>query len=147
MNIFFTGSVRGGRTHQPQYADIVEILKEYGMVHSSHVSDDALSEYGETSLSSKEIFERELSALAKSDVVVAEVTTPSLGVGYLIAAASEQKKKIVALYKGTDTLQLSAIIKGDENLEVHTYETLEDIENALVVLNGIKKWAVLPSRI
>ncbi len=139
MNIFFTGSVRGGRALQPEYGDIVEVLKGHGTVHSSHVSDDALSEFGETNVSSREILKRELSALAKSDVVIAEVTTPSLGVEYLIAVASTQNKRIVALYKGTDTLQLSAIIKGDENLEVHTYETREDMENALAVLNGIKK--------
>lgn len=139
MNIFFTGSVRGGRAHRPEYADIVEVLTTYGTVYSSHVSDDALSEYGETNLMSTEILKRELSALAKSDVVVAEVTSPSLGVGYLIAAASAQKKKILALYKNTDTLQLSAIVKGDDHVEVHTYETLEDIENALAVLNSIKK--------
>ena len=85
MNIFFTGSIRGGRADQPRYSLIVKILERYGTVLSRHIQDEELSQYGETNLSAKEILERERGTLAKSDIVVAEVTTPSLGVGYLIA--------------------------------------------------------------
>ncbi len=131
MNIFFTGSVRGGRAQQPRYARIVKALEQYGTVLSSHVSDGTLSQFGETRLSGKEILERELDTLKRSDIIVAEVTTPSLGVGYLISCATALEKKVIALYRGKDTLKLSGIIKGDSRVDVHAYESDEDIERIL----------------
>ena len=131
MNIFFTASIRGGRADQPRYALIVEALKKHGTVFSSHVSDEALSQYGETNLSAGEILERERDALIKCDIAVAEVTTASLGVGYLIACATSLQKKVIALYCGDDTLKLSAIIKGDRGVEVRTYKTDHDIERII----------------
>ena len=131
MNIFFTGSIRGGRAHQPKHAFIVRALEKYGTVLSPTAYLDTLSEYGETELPREEIFKRERDALLKSDVVVAEVTTPSLGVGYLIACATTLQKRVLALYYGENTFKLSAMIKGDPMVEVHTYKTEEDIEKIL----------------
>ena len=65
--------------------------------------------------------------LAKSDIVVAEVTTPSLGVGYLISQATHSNKKVIALYNGEDALKLSAMIKGNKNVRVYLYKTEEDL--------------------
>lgn len=131
MNIFFTASVRGGRSQQPQYEHVVKVLERYGAVFSEHVSDSTLSQYGETDLQSADILAREKGALAKCDIVVAEVTTPSLGVGYLIAYATSLGKRAIALYCGEDTLKLSAIIKGDSHVETHAYKTGADVEKIL----------------
>jgi hypothetical protein len=131
MNIFFTGAVSGGRAQQPNYERIVAALAAYGTVYSRHVQDDTLSEYGETSLTPAEILNREQDQLGKSDVVVAEVTTPSLGVGYLLALASSFDKRIIALYQGDDSLKLSALIKGDPRIEVITYKTDDDFKGVL----------------
>lgn len=125
--IFFIGSIRGGRINQPQYVEVVAILKQYGTVFSEHVADKHLGEYGETDLEKEEIHNRELETLGKSDIVVAEVTTPSLGVGYLISQAIHVNKKVIALYNGEDVLKLSAMIKGDKNVRVHPYKTEEDL--------------------
>jgi nucleoside 2-deoxyribosyltransferase len=131
MNIFFTGSVSGGRAQQPEYARILKMLEAYGTVFPQYVSDEKLSHYGETDLSAKDIYEREQATLEKSDVVVAEVTVPSLGVGHLLASAAVLGKKVIALYKSEDTLKLSAIIKGDPNIRVFTYMNDADIEAVL----------------
>ncbi len=125
--IFFIGSIRGGRSNQPHYAEIVEILGQYGVVFSEHIADKHLGEYGETDLEKEEIHDRELETLGKSDMVIAEVTTPSLGVGYLISQAINLNKKVIALYNGEDTLKLSAMIKGDRNVKVRLYRTKEDL--------------------
>lgn len=134
MTIFFLASVRGGRGQQPRYEAIVRELGSYGTVLSSHVANEELSRFGETDMANGTIRERELAALAKADIVVAEVTTPSLGVGYLIARATSTGKRVVALYRGKDTLRLSAIIAGDPHVEIHTYENDEDAENILMAL-------------
>ncbi|MEK7083833.1 MAG: nucleoside 2-deoxyribosyltransferase [Patescibacteria group bacterium] len=131
MNIYFAGAIRGGRAEQPKYEEFVRILKQHGTVCSEHVGDETISAYGETDLVAEEIHERELKVLEKSDVVVAEVTTPSLGVGYLIAQAEKMGKRILAFYHGQDSLKLSAMIKGNAHVDVHMYERLEDVERIL----------------
>lgn len=137
MKIFFTGSVRGGRATQPTYEQIILALKRYGEVLSQHVSDETISEHGETELSSDEISSRELAALAEADIMVAEVSTPSLGVGNLIARASLLGMRVVALYHGEDTSKLSALIQGDENVSVYTYTKVGELPELLrVALQG-----------
>ena len=131
IKIFFIGSIRGGRISQPQYVGVVETLEQYGTVFSKHVADKSLGKYGETDLEKEEIHDRELDTLKESDLVVAEVTTPSLGVGYLISQAINLNKKVIALYNGEDTLKLSAMIKGDKNVNVYLYKTKEDL-NAIL---------------
>jgi 2'-deoxynucleoside 5'-phosphate N-hydrolase len=131
MNILFTGSIRGGRKHQPAYVKIMSILKKYGTVFSEHIGDETISEYGETHISKEEIHDREMNSLQKSDLVVAEVTTPSLGVGYLIANAISFKKRVICLYEGETTYLLSAMIKGNKSIEVESYKSISDIESIL----------------
>jgi nucleoside 2-deoxyribosyltransferase len=131
MNIFFSGSIRGGRGHQHLYPNIVSELEKHGTVFSKHISEESVSEYGETALSAEDIYERECAALQGSDIVVADVSVPSLGVGYVIAKAKEWGKPVIALHHGEDTLKLSALIKGDSNVRVYTYEEEEEIASLL----------------
>lgn len=128
MNIFFTGSIRGGRSLQPEYAAIVHTLEKYGTVLSQHVADEALSHYGETHLSNESILKRELEALDKSDIVVAEVTTPAHGVGYLIGRATALGKRVIALHHGEYELKLTSIFQGDPHIEIHAYKDTETID-------------------
>jgi len=131
MTIYFTGAVRGGRALQPKYAFIVKTLEKYGTVFSKHIADDSLSQIGETHIPNSEILERELTALEKSDVVVAEVTTPSHGVGYLIGRATSLGKRVIALHYGDYALKVTGILQGDSGIEIHAYKTDKDIENIL----------------
>ncbi len=131
MNIFFAASIRGGREHQPLYDAIVTELKKYGDVHAPHTADATLTNFGETELPDVEIHTRELEALARADVVVAEVTAPSLGVGYLVARAADMGKRVTALYHGDNLLELSSMIKGDSRIAVLRYGELGDLERTL----------------
>ena len=128
MKIFFSASVRAGREFQPQYLDIVSILKKYGEVLGEHLTEDTLPRHGETELAEKEIFEREMIGLAASDVCIAEVTTPSLGVGYIIATACTMNKRIICLYYGDDSYKLSAMIRGNDQITVYRYENKQKLE-------------------
>lgn len=128
MTILFTASVRGGRSQQPLYVEIVDVLQKFGTVRSEHVAHEEISHYGETDLTKEEIHDRELSALHDSDVIVAEVSVPSLGVGYMIAQALLNGKRVICLYQGEDTFHLSAMIKGNRNVEVVAYQKSSELE-------------------
>ena len=111
----------------PLYEIIVRELQKYGQVLSAHVADQNITVYGETDLSKEEIYDREMESIKNSDVLIAEVTTPSLGVGFEIAQALNKAKRVICLYQGGNTYKLSAMIKGDPKVEVFTYSTKEEL--------------------
>ena len=81
MKIYFSGSVSGGRKDVELYLQIILQLKEHGLVLTEHIGDARLDARGEPGLSDVEIHDRDLAWLRQADCLVAEVTTPSLGVG------------------------------------------------------------------
>nr|XP_025846964.1 2'-deoxynucleoside 5'-phosphate N-hydrolase 1 [Vulpes vulpes] len=58
------------------------------------------------------IYERDLAWLQQADVVVAEVTQPSLGVGYELGQAVALNKRILCLFRPQSGRVLSAMIRG-----------------------------------
>ena len=81
MKIYFAGSVRGGRDDKELYAEIVNKLGPFGTVLTEHLADKSLTSAGEGNISERDIYARDVEWLMSADAVVAEVTTPSLGVG------------------------------------------------------------------
>lgn len=128
MNIYFAGSIRGGRSDQALYAEIVSILNKYGTVFTEHVGDKNISIMGEGDLT-RQIHDRDIKWLKEADLVVAEVTTPSLGVGYEIAKAEEMGKKILCLFRRVEGRSISAMISGSDKLVLKEYKTPEDVKN------------------
>jgi hypothetical protein len=70
----------------------------------------------------QKIHDRDLGWLRDSDYLVAEVTTPSLGVGYEIAKATEWGKPVLCLYRPENGRSLSAMISGCDVGTVRTYQ-------------------------
>uniref|UniRef100_A0A8C5H6R4 2'-deoxynucleoside 5'-phosphate N-hydrolase 1 n=1 Tax=Gouania willdenowi TaxID=441366 RepID=A0A8C5H6R4_GOUWI len=101
MNVYFCGSIRGGRDDVDVYRRIVHALQTYGTVLTEHVSSSVLSDTGEAGTPSGDrgIHDRDVQWLRESEVVVAEVTQPSLGVGYELGRAVDMKKKILCLFR------------------------------------------------
>lgn len=107
------------------YGALISHLKTHGDVLTEHVGDYSLSLYGQNDLSDTYIHDRDVEWLLRSDVVVAEVTTPSLGVGYEIATAVEHDIPVIALFRGKRD-RLSAMIAGSSGVTTVTYEGLSD---------------------
>ena len=131
MKIYFAGSIRGGRGDANLYKQIIELLGEYGEVLTEHIGDEEISVHG-SGFDPVHIFEQDTDWLREADVVIAEVTTPSLGVGYEIGLAESLEKRILCLYRETEDRSLSAMIAGNRNLSIAQYESIEDIANYLV---------------
>jgi nucleoside 2-deoxyribosyltransferase len=125
MKIYFAGSIRGGREDKELYFQLIQRLSKYGQVLTGHVGDKEITEFGESDQSDEYIYNRDMSWLQEAEVVIAEVSTPSLGVGYEIGKAEEMGKKILCLYRNQNGKRLSAIISGNKNVRVVEYESLE----------------------
>jgi len=68
------------------------------------------------------IHDRDLSWLKESDYLVAEVTTPSLGVGYEIGKATEWGKPVLCLYRPAEGRSLSAMIAGSDAVTLKQHQ-------------------------
>jgi len=134
--IYFCGSIRGGRNDQQLYSDLIEFLQTYGTVLTAHVGEKDLSTDHE--LSSREIYDRDMVWMAQADIVVAEVSTPSHGVGYEIARAVSLKKKILCLYNAGNGPSLSAMIAGCPDVQTLGYYTVEEAKKAIKDFINIK---------
>ena len=74
----------------------------------------------------QEIYAEDMRWLEQSDIVVAEVTTPSLGVGYEIASAEKLAKPILCLYSPGADRSLSLMIRGNAHVTVCEYSTFAE---------------------
>lgn len=129
MKIYFAGSIRGGREDQALYLEIVKLLREYGEVLTEHIGDEDLSAAGET-LDDRAISDRDLAWLQEADYLVAEVTAPSLGVGFELGKATEWGKPVLCLYRPSDNRLLSALIAGSRDIKVCKYQNTGELKKA-----------------
>ena len=72
------------------------------------------------------IYEQDAAWLRECDVVIAECTCPSLGVGYELAYAEAHNKPVHIFYSPLKC-QLSAMLTGNTYFNIHPYEKEEDI--------------------
>ncbi len=126
--IYFAGSIRGGREKAEDYKKIVDILKKDAIILDEHVSNPKLSSTGEK-ISNEEIYKRDTNWLKECDLLIAEVTNPSLGVGYEIGYAGSLNKKIVCLYE--ESANLSGMISGNPSIILIPYDKIENLESKL----------------
>ena len=121
--IYFSGAISGGRADVALYQQIVEMLEAEGYrVLAGAVAAEHVGAGGET-LHPPDICARDLGWLDEADLVVAEVSVPSLGVGYEIAYATRVRRiPVIALYRRAYTQRCSAMISGDPGVQLLEYE-------------------------
>ncbi len=132
MKIYFAGSIRGGRGDAELYQQIIDYLKSFGEVLTEHIGDPKLTDLGDDGPTDRYIHDRDLEWLQTADVLVAEVTTVSLGVGYEIGRAVESGKKVLCLFRPESGKNLSAMIAGCPNLELVKYSNTLELRNAII---------------
>jgi 2'-deoxynucleoside 5'-phosphate N-hydrolase len=131
MRIYFAGSIRGGREDASIYFQIIEHLKNFGDVLTEHIGDKTLSAIGDDGPTDRFIHDRDMEWLLSSDVLVAEVTTVSLGVGYEIGRAVEHDIPVLCLYRSRAGKKLSAMISGNKQITVENYHTNQEAKTIL----------------
>jgi nucleoside 2-deoxyribosyltransferase len=130
MKIYFAGSVTGGREDQEFYGQIIKELQDFGDVLTEHLANQNLSALGE-SLTAQQIFQRDMAWLKQADVVVAEVTTPSLGVGYEIGQAESLGKSILCLFRELPGKRVSGMVRGNPQIKALAYKDIGEVKNIL----------------
>ncbi len=127
MKIYYAAAIRGAHLIDNSYLhkQIIQHLLQHYVVLTEHLADGSLKDIGEINLSDKEIHDRDMDLVKQADVIIAEVSNPSLGVGYELGRAVELQKRILCLYRDGEK-RLSAMIKGSDGIITKEYETSED---------------------
>ncbi len=128
--IYFACSIRGGRNDAETYAKLVSYINTRADVLSEIFANNKLTSAGSSGLS-KDIYAKDIAWVERADAIIAEVTTPSLGVGYEIAKAEEWGKPVLALFRQNDDCTLSAMIDGSPCLKIARYSDINDVKPAI----------------
>lgn len=133
--IYFAGSIRGGRVDAATYQRIINYIKRTEVVLTEHIGNNDLGVKLEAKEIDTYIYERDTKWLRSCDIVIAECTCPSLGVGYEMAYAEAHHIPVYIFYNKTKT-EISAMLNGSAYFKMIPYEKEADIYSAL---DGILK--------
>ena len=129
--IYFAGSIRGGRVDAELYNRMIKHMTTMGhIVLTEHVGSTKLCLHEQGRDGDRRIYEQDTAWLRESDVLVAECTCPSLGVGYELAYAEHHGKPVHIFYNRSKS-HLSAMLTGDNYFNIHPYSSEEEIFDTL----------------
>jgi nucleoside 2-deoxyribosyltransferase len=125
MKIYLACTVRGDRGGVVAGRAICERLQRHGHeVLTTHLLADNV-ESAESQLTEREVFRRDLEWLTACDVLVAEASGSSYGVGfevgYVLGRASVSGQRVVLLYDASRRDQVSRLITGNEDRACATF--------------------------
>lgn len=130
MKIYFASSIRGVNFREDYRKTWLTELSKIGTVVN-------VSGYDESADDDATIFERDIKWIAESDVLVAEISSPSLGVGYEISYAEHMNKPVICFYM--EDINISAMINGNTIIKKIPYnikkikntELLKEVQNTI----------------
>jgi 2'-deoxynucleoside 5'-phosphate N-hydrolase len=133
MNIYFACSITGGRDFEPIYKSIIAALLADGHeVPTAHLADSGVKAL-EAVGNPREIYERDVAWIRACDVLVAEVSTPSHGVGYEIAYALSIGKLVLCIYQEGQPISKMLTGNSHPNIRVKSYC---DTDEAIAIIHS-----------
>jgi nucleoside 2-deoxyribosyltransferase len=122
-----------GKLAQEELRKIPDILEAQGMtVISRHQTREKFME-DESRLTDSEIHDRDYGWLKEADIVIAEITNPSLGVGAEIADAVNLGIPILCVYKQEYEQQISAYVRGKAGVVCKAYSGCDELKDIIRV--------------
>jgi nucleoside 2-deoxyribosyltransferase len=133
MNIYFACSITGGREFEPIYRAITTALLADGHeVPTAHLAEASVKLL-EGKVTPREIYERDTAWIRACEVLVAEVSTPSHGVGYEVAYALSLNKPVLCVYR--EGRPVSKMLSGNSHPSI-SVKSYRDAEEAVELIRG-----------
>jgi nucleoside 2-deoxyribosyltransferase len=121
MNVYFACSITGGRQDELVYQKLVATLQAHGHVVPTALlaSPDVMPL--EAVVLPEDVYARDVRWITECDFLLAEVSTPSHGVGYEIGYALSLGKNVLCLYR--QGRKVSKMILGNPHskLSIRSY--------------------------
>ena len=136
MKIYFACTITGGRKYEKNYQAITRFLLDEGYeVPTAHLAESNILEVEQVVIPS-EIYARDVDWILTSDILIAEISVPSHGVGYEIGFALDAGKEVLCLHDSARTV--SKMITGNPHPRL-TIKSYDDISQALVLIDEFVK--------
>jgi len=131
LNLYFACSLTGGRQDEGAYGVIVSHLEGAGHeIPTAHLADPGVMELERVS-AAEEIFERDTRWIRGCNALIAEVSTPSHGVGYEIAYALGLGKPVLCSYREGVTVSKMILGNDSRRLTVKSYQNEDELREVL----------------
>jgi nucleoside 2-deoxyribosyltransferase len=133
MKVYFACSISGGRKDEKVYQHLVSRLLEFGLeIPTAHIAETGI-EIVDGQEDPQDIYQRDVNWIAESDLLIAEVSTPSHGVGYEIGHALSLGKPVLCLYD--QAVEVSKMITGNPHplLAVRSFGDLQEADEILEI--------------
>ncbi len=133
MKIYFACSITGGREYEKNYQAITKFLLDEGHeVPTAHLAESNILDLERIVIPS-DVYVRDINWILSSDILLAEVSVPSHGVGYEIGYALNAGKRVLCLHH--ESKAISKMITGNPH-PLLTINTYKDIPQALTQLSA-----------
>ena len=125
MNIYLACTVRGDRGAIRTLRALADAVEAMGhTVLTRHLLDDD-ADVQESGITERAVFERDLRWLAAADLLIAEASGSSFGVGfevgYVIGRAAETTQRVLLVYEAARRSVVSRLIVGNTHPACTTY--------------------------
>lgn len=128
MKIYCSGPISGDTEYQNSYLEIINYLTS-----KKHVAFSQLNKEFNTpdDISDSEIYLRDINWIEHSDVLIAEVSGSSTGVGFEISYALHQKKIPILALAHSNVKRVTAMLTGcdDKLLTLKKYSNVDEMKN------------------
>ena len=136
MKIYFACSITGGREYEKNYQAITRFLLDNGHeVPTAHLAKSNILDL-EQIVIPNDVYTRDVDWIQASDILLAEVSIPSHGVGYEIGFALNLGRPVLCIHHAERGV--SKMIMGNPH-PLLTINTYEDISQALEQINKFVK--------
>lgn len=105
---------------------MIDYISRKDKVLTEHIGKTAISMKQQTRIIDSHIYERDVNWLQSCDMVIAECSNASLGVGYELAYAEAHNIPVFVFYNKHSS-SLSAMINGNRYFTIIPYEAEEEI--------------------
>lgn len=130
--IYFSSAIRNlNNVNTIPIKTIINMISKYGNILTKHMADLNTVDLNK---SDNEIYEYDKKLLEISDFVIADITSGSIGVGFMIACGLHINKPILCLYDSRLITKPSAMINGCDNLllSVMSYDSIEKYNSCVM---------------
>ena len=133
MNIYLACTVRGDRAAIGTARALADAIEGLGhIILTRHLLEDDV-DTREGTLTERQVFERDLRWLEAADVLIAEASGSSYGVGfevgYVIGRADQTCQRVLLLYDASRRSSVSRLIAGNTHpaCTTYPYRSAEDL--------------------
>jgi nucleoside 2-deoxyribosyltransferase len=121
VNVYFSCSLTGGRENERIYGRIVDHLLDRGHeVPTAHLARPEVMDL-ERVVMPADVYHRDIGWIEACQAMIAEVSTPSHGVGYEIAFALGLGKPVLCCYREGKPVSKMLTGNNSKGLEVRAY--------------------------